>query len=205
MKKIILFLSLISSLAFADEGRPRIGFEYEYEKSATSSTTNTAMAVMPGIQWKEGMINRAELYLEGNQDNMWENGSTGNTTETKVGVRLRKDFKFGGNFGGYVRGLVGRSMSSDDNYNYAYWEPALKYDFNKQFGVTASYRIIRSIDGSTGHDKNKLRIGPNFNIDDHHSIELRYVRAYGAEHSFFNFDNNSLKSTAYIFEYAYKF
>jgi hypothetical protein len=187
-------------------GRPRIGFEYEYEKSATSDNANTALAVMPGIQWKDGWINRAELYLEGNQDKMWSNGTTGNTTETKVGVRIRKDFILGNGFGGYVRGLVGRSMSNEDNYNYAYWEPALKYDFNKQWGMTASYRLIRSIDGTTGHDKNKFRIGPNWNIDDHHTIELRYVKAYAADGpSFFNFKNGQHKSDAYIFEYAYKF
>lgn len=187
-------------------GRPRVGFEYEYEKSAKGDGNNTAFAVMPGIQWKDGWITRAELYLEGNQDKMWENGSTGNTTETKVGIRLRKDFTLGNGFGGYVRGLVGRAMSNEDNFNYAYIEPALKYDFNKTWGMTASYRMIRSIDGSTGHDKNKFRIGPNWNIDDHNTIELRYVKAYAADsHSFFNPSNGTHKSDAFIFEYAYKF
>ena len=187
-------------------GRPRIGFEYEYEKNAVGDGNNAGVSLYPGIAWKDGWITRAELMLEGNQDKAWSNGSEGNTTQTKVGIRLRKDFTLGNGFGGYVRGLVGRAMSNEDNYNYAYWEPALKYDFNKTWGMTASYRLIRSIDGSTGHDKNKFRIGPNWNINDHHGIEFRYVKTYAAEGpSFLDFKNGQHKSDAYIVEYAYKF
>ena len=188
-----------SDASFFDGARGRIGFEYEYEKSAKDDVTNTAFAIMPGIQFRKDLfLSRAELYFEGNQDNLWSNNSNGNTTETKIGVRLRKDFDLGQGFGCYIRGLMGRAMSSDQNFNYYYMEPAVKYDFNKTFGMLVGYRLIRTFSGPDGAEKNKLRIGPNINIDKNQALELRYVyatAAHGGDHI----------SDAYIVEYAYKF
>lgn len=208
MKKLLklLFGTLCISSCIAaahaqsifDDAKARIGFEYEYEKNAKGDGNNTALAVIPGIQFKKNAwVSRAEFYLEGNQDKMWQNGSTGNTTETKVGARLRKDFAFDSDWGGYVRGFIGRAMSNEGNYNFYCVEPAIKYDFNKVYSLTVSYRMVRNFSGSD-HEKNKLRIGPNINIDEHNSVELRWVRAWDAH-------TGEHIADAYLVEYAYKF
>jgi hypothetical protein len=197
---IIAFLWSFASPAGAAEYTPRVGFEYEHEKSHGSTVVNDAFSIIPGIQCKECFINRYELYLEGNQDS---HGST--ATETKVGVRVRKDFKISDSFSGYFRVLIGHSANSEKNFNYLYWEPGIKYSFNDQWSFTTAYRVVRSIDGSEGHNVNKLRIGPNFDLDKHNGFELRYVPAWDANKSFIDLGTNELHSTALIVEYTYKF
>ena len=204
MKKLFVLLAMVSCIAAAETGQPRVAFEYEHE-TAKSGGNNIAYSVYPGVQWKDGWLNRAELMLEGNQDNMYDNGKTGGNTQTKMGVRLRTDFKLGAGFSAYVRGLVGHAMSNEGNYSYAYVEPAVKYSFNETWSWTVSDRIIRSIDGTDGKDVNKIRFGPNWDINKNNVLELRYVKVYNAEHSFFNLENNDRKADAVVLEYAYKF
>jgi hypothetical protein len=205
MKKLFVVLLMLSNFAFAESGQPRVAFEYEHETSKNGGN-NIAFSMYPGIQWKEGWLNRAELMLEGNQDNMYDNGKTGNNTQTKMGVRLRTDFKLGAGFSGYVRGLVGRAMSNEENYDYVYLEPAIKYSFNNTWSWTVSDRIIRTMDGTDGKDVNKLRFGPNWEINKNNVLELRYALVYYADsHNILNPNNGARKADAWILEYAYKF
>lgn len=194
-------------------GQPRITFEYEHEKNtdAYGSTPNTAVSIFPGIQWKGnarplGFITRAELMLEGNQDHgKLGNSGTGNTTETKMGVRLRSDGEIAGRWGYYVRGLVGQSWNNEQNFTYWYIEPALKTDLGdvaKGLSWTTSYRVVRTFNRSEEYksaDRNKIRFGPNYDFDSKNGVELRYVLATDPN------NDDKLRSRAFVAEYVHKF
>lgn len=216
MKKLLLILSLFALTAQAETllgGQPRVTLEYEHEKNtaAYGSTPNTAVSVFPGIQWKGdarplGFITRAELMLEGNQDHAkLGTGATGNTTEVKMGVRLRSDGEIAGRWGYYVRGLVGQSWNNERNFSYWYVEPALKTDLGdvvKGLSWTTSYRVVRTFDRDSitrEADRNKFRIGPNYDWDAKNGVELRYVRASDPN------NHGELRSKAVVVEYIHKF
>lgn len=217
MKKFLLTLSFFAAFAVNAEtlfgGQPRLTFEYESEKNtvAYGSTPNTAVSVFPGIQWKGdqrplGFITRAELMLEGNQDHgKFGTGTTGNTTETKMGIRLRSDGEITGRWGYYVRALVGQSWNNERNFSYWYVEPALKTDLNdvaKGLSWTTSYRMVRTFDRDAEtrtSDRNKLRFGPNYDFDSKNGMELRYVLAKDPN------NHQELRSKAWVVEYIHKF
>ena len=220
MKKIlsILTLALVASVAQADDntifgGQGRITYEFEHEKNtaAYGSTPNNAVSLFPGVQWKGdarplGFITRAELMLEGNQDHgKFGTGATGNTTETKMGVRLRSDGEIAGRWGYYVRGLVGQSWNNERNFTYWYVEPALKTDLGdvtKGLSWTTSYRVVRTFDRDSvtkEADRNKLRFGPNYDWDSKNGVEFRYVLATDPN------NDDKLRSRAFVAEYVHKF
>ena len=179
-------LTLVYGLAHADA---RIGFELESEKNRKNDVTNNSFTVAPGWQFsKDAPISRVEILLEGNQDN-----KGAKEVETKIGVRVRKDFEIAGPFSGYVRALIGRSFVTGGGSNYAYLEPAVKYKLDDKWSFTTSYRMIQNYDTDRTH-VNKVRIGPNYDFDKHNWVELRYVRGYGDK-----------DLSAFVFEYAYKF
>ena len=62
----------------------------------------------------------------------------------------------------------------------------------------AGLRFQRTLDGTAGHDRNKFRFGPSYEIDAHHEIELRFTRAW-------NVQTRKRDSDALIAEYTYKF
>ena len=217
MKKFLLTLSLFTAFAVQAEtlfgGQPRITFEYESETNtaAYGSTPNTAVSVFPGIQWKGdarplGFITRAELMLEGNQDHAkLGTGATDNTTETKMGIRIRSDGDITGRWGYYVRGLIGQSWNNERNFSYWYIEPALKTDLGdvvKGLSWTTSYRVVRTFDRDSitrTNDRNKVRFGPNYDFDPKNGMELRYVLARDPN------NNEELRSKAWVIEYIHKF
>lgn len=216
MKKLLTIIVLITSVFSVHAetlfgGQPRIAFEYEQEKNtaAYGSTPNTAISVFPGIQWKGdarplGFINRAELMLEGNQDNQsWgtqQSGSVGKTTEAKVGIRIRTDGDFNDTWGYYVRGLVGQSFNNEQNFNFWYIEPALKTKFNDTWSWTTSYRVVRTFSHEANTaDRNKFRIGPNIDFDKNNALEIRYVLATDPN------NNDKLRSRAAVLELVHKF
>lgn len=178
-------------------GRPRMGVEFEYEESPNGNEQAVAVTLIPGVQWKEGWINRAEILVEDERNRTKEAGDTHYGNAQKYGIRLRKNFQLSQSVEGHVRGLVGRAVTENDQYYYAYVEPALTYKFT-QVEWTASYRFVRAIDGTDGHDTNKLRIGPSFDLDDHQELEFRWARAWNAH-------NHTHESDALIVEYVYKF
>lgn len=159
------------------DGRPQIGIEFEHEKAADGSSRSNSMTLFPGIVWKEGWITRAELLLmkeretetSGQHDNSYA-----------YGLRLRKDVHFTENFSGFLRVLAGRTGNANASYNFGFVEPALRWE-KGDVEFYSGYRFIRSIDGSSGHDVNQLRMGPGWDITGHHGLDLRWSRSWDAK------------------------
>jgi hypothetical protein len=200
MNKFIITALLFGAFVNSSYAGGQVNFEYEHEKSKTG-VYNDALTVSPGYNLTGSFIDRVELQLEGNQ-----NEGTTHATQTKVGVRVRKNFDIGAGFNAFTRVYVGRAMSADENFSFAYWEPGVKYTFNPTLSLTTSYRAIRTIDNSRSYDVNKLRIGPNFQLTKSDDVEIRYVKAWNSDsHSFINLANGTENSTAVVLEYTHKF
>jgi len=199
----IFLLMLISvSTVYADVtlygGQPRLAVEFEHEEAPDHSEVADSVTLMPGIRWKNGFINQVELLLQVEREREKEDGVWHKESGRKVAIRLRKDFTVTDNLRVTARALLGRAFNeSADDYTYAYFEPALKYRF-RYFDFTAGVRAVRAIDGSDGHDANKIRLGPSFDINQHNEIEFRWVRSWDAH-------SGKHESDAYIMEYITKF
>jgi hypothetical protein len=157
----------------------RIGLEYESEKDNKTGVMNGAVTVKPGWEFSEdSLINLVELLIERNQDA--EPDSNGvRARETKLFVRLRYNRNFSEHIGYYIRGGVGRSFNNQQDFNYAYIEPGLKYKFNQKWEWILGVREIDSIDGIDGQHVQKVITGPSYSFDKNNELELRYIRAYG--------------------------
>ena len=175
-------LTFMFSAAHAEvtlfDGRPQIGVEFEHEKAADGSYRSNSMTLFPGIVWKDGWITRAELLLM--REREMESGVVARSYAYAYGVRLRKDVHFTENFGGFLRVFAGRTGNADVSYNYGYIEPALRWE-KDDIELYSGYRFIRSIDGTTGHDSNQLRMGPGWDITDHHGLDLRWSRTWDTQ------------------------
>lgn len=179
-------------------GQPQMVYELEHEKAADHSTRGNTVTIYPGLRWKEGWINIFEVQLS--REHEVETASDGSTERSNVntfGLRVRKNIHFTEDFGGFFRTLIGRKWQPTGYYTYAYVEPALTYDI-EPVSLYAGYRVIRSIDGSAGHDVNLLRMGPGWDISEHHEVEFRWARAWDAT-------INKHSSDAVEIEYTYKF
>ncbi len=179
-------------------GRPQIGIELEHEKGVDGSSRANSMTLFPGIVWKEGWITRAELLLMREHEVETNGGATERSEEYAYGLRLRKDVHFTENFGGFLRALVGRKGNKDFSYNYGYIEPALKWEFKEGIELYSGYRLIRSLGNASGQDKNQLRMGPGWDFDDHHGVDLRWSRTWDAH-------TRARLSDSVEVEYTYRF
>lgn len=193
---LAVLLSLVAGSASADwigEGKPRIGFELEHERAADKASHANSLSLTPGLKWQDGWINMAEIQIQTERE--IESGE--HQTEKKLGLRLRHDFHILPNAKIVIRGLIGRAFSEQEDFSYTYVEPALKYGFD-DFEFTIGYRMVRAIDGSKGHDLNKIRLGPSFDLGQNHEIEFRWVRSWDAhtgEHA----------NDSYSVEYVHKY
>ena len=179
-------------------GRPQVGVEFEHEKNADGSGSANSMTLFPGIVWKEGWITRAELLLMRERETDNSSGASEHTYEYAYGIRLRKDVQFTDNFGGFLRVLASRKGNKDISYNYGYIEPALKLELNKSLELYSGYRFIRSLDKVYGLDTNQLRLGPGWDINDHHGVDLRWARTWDAQ-------SRIRLSDSIEVEYSYRF
>ncbi|MGB4347537.1 MAG: hypothetical protein WBJ21_14200 [Burkholderiaceae bacterium] len=175
-------------------GQPQIVSEFEQERAADHSGRSNSITLYPGIRWQEGWINQAEFMLT--REREAESDGT-HTYANDFGFRLRKNVHFTEDFGGFVRGLIGRKSQSDSAYSYAYMEAALTYD-TEPVQWYAGFRFIRAIDGSSGHDVNRLRLGPGWDINEHHEVEMRWARGWDAV-------TKAHLSDSVEIEYTYKF
>lgn len=181
--------------AESEGGRPRIGIEFEQKKAADHSGRSDSITLSPGIKWDQGWLTMLELLLEAERER--ETGAGARQTGGSAGVRVRKDIVLAPQLKGSLRGLLGRSFGGEDGFTYAYVEPALKYAF-AAFEFSVGYRMVRAVDGSRGHDLNKLRLGPSIDLDKNHELEFRWARswdAHGGQHA----------SDAYSLELTRKF
>jgi len=161
----------------------RIGVEYEREKDRRSGMNSNEFTVEAGWEFEENsLINLVELSVERSRDA--EADSDGfRERETKVFFRLQHNRMLNDSVGYYVRGGVGRSFNNERDFNYAYIEPGLKFEFNDRWEWMVGLRYIDSIDGTSGQCVRKFITGPSYNLDKRNEIELRYVQASGDKHT----------------------
>ena len=203
MKKIIFaaMLASISAIAFAEVtlfgGQPQMVYELEHERGANNSSRSNAVTVYPGIRWKEGWINQAELMLTHEHEVEYADGDVERANNQKFAVRVKKNVQFTEHFGGFFRTLVGHKFKTEGSYNYGYVEPALTYEIGP-VTLYSGYRIVRAFSGGHTNDYDLLRLGPGWEIDEHHEVELRYARAWDSV-------TRAKRSDAVEIEYTYHY
>ena len=194
-------LCLLCPMAWADVelwgGKPSLGLEYEHQKMAFGAGHSNALTLVPGLNFKDGFIHKVDVLIEAERENEIEDGVNEKTHVKKLALRLKKNFELDDNWALFVRGLVGREWNTLENFNYSYVDTGIHYEVGA-FGLMAGLRFQRTLDGTAGHDRNKFRFGPSYEIDAHHEIELRFIRAW-------NVQTRKLDSDALIAEYTYKF
>ena len=192
---------LLSPIAWADVelwgGKPSLGLEYEHQKMAFGAGHSNALTLVPGLNFKDGFIHKVDVLIEAERENEIEDGVNEKTHVKKLALRLKKNFELNDSWALFVRGLVGREWNTLENFNYSYVDTGIHYEYGA-FGLMAGLRFQRTLDSTAGHDRNKFRFGPSYEIDAHHEIELRFVRAW-------NVQSRKLDSDALIAEYTYKF
>ena len=192
---------LLSPLAWADVelwgGKPSLGLEYEHQKMAFGAGHANSLTLVPGLNFKDGFIHKVDVLIEAERENEIEDGVNEKTHVKKLALRLKKNFELDDSWALFVRGLVGREWNTLENFNYSYVDTGIHYEYGA-FGLMAGLRFQRTLDGTAGHDRNKFRFGPSYEIDAHHEIELRFVRAWDVQ-------TRKRDSDAFIAEYTYKF
>ena len=192
---------LLSPIAWADVelwgGRPSLGLEYEHQKMAFGAGHSNALTLVPGLNFTDGFIHKVDVLIEAERENEIEDGVNEKTHVKKLALRLKKNFELDDSWALFVRGLVGREWNTLENFNYSYVDTGIHYEYGA-FGFMAGLRFQRTLDGTVGHDRNKFRFGPSYELDDHHEVELRLIRAW-------NVQTRKRDSDALIVEYTYKF
>ena len=178
-------------------GKPSLGLEFEHQKMAFGAGHSNALTLVPGLNFKDGFIHKVDVLIEAERENEIEDGVNEKTHVKKLALRLKKNFELNDSWALFVRGLVGREWNTLENFNYSYVDTGIHYEYGA-FGLMAGLRFQRTLDGTAGHDRNKFRFGPSYEIDAHHEVELRLIRAW-------NVQTSKRDSDALIAEYTYKF
>ena len=198
---LALLPCLLSQPVWADAelwgGKPSLGLEYEHQKMAFGAGHANSLTLVPGLSFKDNFIHKVDVLIEAERENEIEDGVNEKTHVKKLALRLKKNFELDDSWALFVRGLVGREWNTLENFNYSYVDAGIHFEHGA-FGFMAGLRFQRTLDGTAGHDRNKFRFGPSYEIDAHHEIELRFVRAW-------NVQTSKLDSDALIAEYTYKF
>jgi hypothetical protein len=192
---------LVTPLAWAEVelwgGKPTLGLEFEHQKMAFGAGHSNSLTLVPGLSFKDGFIHKVDVLIEAERENEIEDGVNEKTHVKKLALRLKKNFELDDSWALFVRGLVGREWNTLENFNYSYVDTGIHYEYGA-FGLMAGLRFQRTLDGTAGHDRNKFRFGPSYEIDAHHEIELRFVRAW-------NVQTRKRDNDALIAEYTYNF
>jgi hypothetical protein len=193
----ILFSSVTHAETLLWGGRPEFGIELEHEKTPDHLGVTHSITYIPSLVFRDGPINRIDLLVMDEREKALEDGVHETTRVSKLAVRVRKNLHFTENWGMYFRGLLGHQRSSAERFVYGYTDAAIRYE-QGFWGFIAGVRVQRSLDGAPGHDRHKFRLGPSFDIGDHHELEFRWTRAWDAH-------TRVHESDATILEYTYKF
>ena len=178
-------------------GKPSLGLEFEHQKMAFGAGHSNSLTLVPGLSFKDSFIHKVDVLIEAERENEIEDGVNEKTHVKKLALRLKKNFELDDSWALFVRGLVGREWNTLENFNYSYVDAGIHYEYGA-FGFMAGLRFQRTLDGTVGHDRNKFRFGPSYELDDHHEVELRLIRAW-------NVQTRKRDSDALIAEYTYKF
>lgn len=191
-------LALAPGIAGADggeDGKFKLGIEYEQERGAHNASRNDGMTLVPGIHLNNRWLSMVELLVEGARERDYATGER--STERKVGVRLRKDFPITEDTKFVLRGLLGHAWQGDEKFAYYYVEPSFRYS-DGPVEMMVGYRLVHGIDTGREHDLQKFRLGPSIDLSDHSEIEFRWARSW-------NLHTGQHVSDAYIVEYTQKF
>jgi hypothetical protein len=198
---LALLPCLLSQPVWADAelwgGKPSLGLEFEHQKMAFGAGHSNSLTLVPGLSFKDSFIHKVDVLIEAERENEIEDGVNEKTHVKKLALRLKKNLELDDSWALFVRGLVGREWNTLENFNYSYVDAGIHYE-RGSFGFMAGLRFQRTLDGTAGHDRNKFRFGPSYEIDAHHEIELRFIRAW-------NVQTRKRDSDALIAEYTYKF
>lgn len=198
---LALLPCLLSQPVWADAelwgGKPSLGLEFEHQKMAFGAGHSNSLTLVPGLSFEDGFIHKVDILIEGERENTIEDGVNEKTHVKKLALRLKKNFELDETWALFVRGLVGRELTTAENFNYTYIDTGIHFE-RGAFGFMAGLRFQRTLDGTAGHDMNKFRFGPSYDFDAHHEIEFRFVRAW-------NVQTRKRDSDALIAEYTYKF
>ena len=198
---LALLPCLLSQPVWADAelwgGKPSLGLEYEHQKMAFGAGHANSLTLVPGLSFKDNFIHKVDVLIEAERENEIEDGVNEKNHVKKLALRLKKNFELDDSWALFVRGLVGREWNTLENFNYSYVDTGIHYEHGA-FGFMAGLRFQRTLDGTAGHDRNKFRFGPSYEIDAHHEVELRLIRAW-------NVQTRKRDSDALIAEYTYKF
>ena len=178
-------------------GKPSLGLEFEHQKMAFGAGHANSLTLVPGLSFEDGFIHKVDVLIEGERENNIEDGVNEKVHVKKLALRLRKNFELDETWALFVRGLVGRELTTFENFNYTYVDTGIHFE-RGAFGFMAGLRFQRTLDGTAGHDMNKFRFGPSYDFDAHLEIEFRFVRAW-------NVQTRKRDSDALIAEYTYKF
>jgi len=196
-----LVASLFSPLVWGEVllwgGRPEFGIEFEQEKTPDKLGVTQSITYIPSLNFSNGPINRVDLLIMDEQEKEMVNGVVARQNITKLALRVRKNIHFTEDWGMYFRALLGHANTSTERFTYGYTDAAFRYEHDF-FGFITGVRVQRTLDGTPGHALNKFRLGPSFDIGEHHELEFRWVRAWNA-------DTHARESDATIVEYTYKF
>ena len=197
----VLLTFVLAPAVWADTelwgGKPSLGLEFEHQKMAFGAGHANSLTLVPGLSFEDGFIHKVDVLIEGERENNIEDGVNEKVHVKKLALRLRKNFELDETWALFVRGLVGRELSTVENFNYTYVDTGIHFE-RGAFGFMAGLRFQRALDGTAGHDMNKFRVGPSYDFDAHHEIEFRFVRAW-------NVQTRKRDSDALIAEYTYKF
>ena len=197
----VLLTFVLAPAVWADTelwgGKPSLGLEFEHQKMAFGAGHANSLTLVPGLSFEDGFIHKVDVLIEGERENNIEDGVNEKVHVKKLALRLRKNFELDETWALFVRGLVGRELSTVENFNYTYVDTGIHFE-RGAFGFMAGLRFQRTLDGTAGHDMNKFRFGPSYDFDAHHEIEFRFVRAW-------NVQTRKRDSDALIAEYTYKF
>lgn len=193
-----LLASAHSPSAHADTmlwgGHPEFGIEFEQEQSASTHQRNNSITLTPSLVFANRGVDRIDLLITGEQE-AGENNTTANATT--LGLRVKKSMELHNEWSMYVRAFVGQSFKSDDHHFFGYTDAALTYE-QDAIGFMVGVRVQRNLNGGDSHNVNKIRIGPSFELGQHHELEFRWERAWHSR----SLDRES--DSANI-EYTYKF
>ena len=116
---LLLTVLLMSSFAAGAEtllwgGRPEFGIELEQEKTPDKLGVTNSITYIPSLSFPNGPVNRIDVLIMDEREKALPSGPTEHIT--KLAVRVRKNIRFGGDWGMYVRALVGRASEPGDAY-----------------------------------------------------------------------------------------
>ena len=175
-------------------GHPEFGIEFEQERLAASATRSSSITLTPSLVFANSGIDRIDVLITGER----ETGADSTTANaTTIGLRVKKSIELHKEWGMYVRALVGQSFKPDDHHFFGYTDAALTYE-QDVFGFMAGVRVQRNLNGGDSHNVNKIRIGPSFELGQHHELEFRWERAWNAR-------SLARESDSANIEYTYKF